>query len=476
MALKSSNKVDTNVYEIEVTVAPEEFTQACKDAYLKRRKSIQLPGFRKGKATQGMIEKLYGEGFFYEDALEIVYPAVVTAAIEEAGLRTVDSPAELDVKTISKSEGVDMTMKVTVYPEVKLGQYKGLEAVQLPTEADDEDVANELTNMLDRNSRLVTVEDRAAEMGDTAEIDCEGCVDGVAFDGGKGENYPLELGSGSFIPGFEEQVAGHKTEEAFDVNVTFPEEYQAENLAGKDAVFKVKIHEIKTKEVPALDDEFAKDVSEFDTLDELKADLKKQLSEKKAEDARRDLENQLLEQAIDGMEAEIPEVMFTKRADEMINDYAYRLQAQGIDLQTYLQYMGQDMDAFRATFKDGAEKQVKASLVLEAIVAAEKLEATEDEINAEIDKLAQQYGMEAEQIKKAVPADQIAADVTTKKALDLIVDSAKLVAKKAEKKAAKKSTAKKADDKKAEKKPAAKKTAAKKPAAKKTAKKEEDAE
>ena len=476
MALKSSNKVDTNVYEIEVTVAPEEFTQACKDAYLKRRKSIQLPGFRKGKATQGMIEKLYGEGFFYEDALEIVYPAVVTAAIEEAGLRTVDSPSELDVKTISKSEGVDMTMKVTVYPEVKLGQYKGLEAVQLPTEADDEDVANELTNMLDRNSRLVTVEDRAAEMGDTAEIDFEGFVDGVAFDGGKGENYPLELGSGSFIPGFEEQVAGHKTEEAFDVNVTFPEEYQAENLAGKDAVFKVKIHEIKTKEVPALDDEFAKDVSEFDTLDELKADLKKQLSEKKAEDARRDLENQLLEQAIDGMEAEIPEVMFTKRADEMINDYAYRLQAQGIDLQTYLQYMGQDMDAFRATFKDGAEKQVKASLVLEAIVAAEKLEATEDEINAEIDKLAKQYGMEAEQIKKAVPADQIAADVTTKKALDLIVDSAKLVEKKAEKKAAKKSTAKKADDKKAEKKPAAKKTAAKKPAAKKTAKKEEDAE
>lgn len=471
MALKSSNKVDTNVYEIEVTVAPEEFTQACKDAYLKRRKSIQLPGFRKGKATQGMIEKLYGEGFFYEDALEIVYPAVVTAAIEEAGLRTVDSPAELDVKTISKSEGVDMTMKVTVYPEVKLGQYKGLEAVQLPTEADDEDVANELTNMLDRNSRLVTVEDRAAEMGDTAEIDFEGFVDGVAFDGGKGENYPLELGSGSFIPGFEEQVAGHKTEEEFDVNVTFPEEYQAENLAGKDAVFKVKIHEIKTKEVPALDDEFAKDVSEFDTLDELKADLKKQISEKKAEDARRDLENQLLEQAIDGMEAEIPEVMFTKRADEMINDYTYRLQAQGIDLQTYLQYMGQDMDAFRATFKDGAEKQVKASLVLEAIVATEKLEATEDEINAEIDKLAQQYGMEAEQIKKAVPADQIAADVTTKKALDLIVDSAKLVAKKAEKKAAKKSTAKKADDKKAEKKPAAKKTAAKK-----TAKKEEDAE
>lgn len=452
MALKSSNKVDTNVYEIEVTVAPDVFSQACKDAYFKKRKSIQLPGFRKGKATQGMIEKMYGEGFFYEDALEIVYPEAVTAAIDEAGLRTVDTPYDLDVTAISKEAGVEMKMKVTVYPEVKLGEYKGLSAVKADTQASDEDVDAELANMQDRNSRLITVEDRAAQLGDTAEIDFEGFVDGVAFEGGKGENYPLELGSGSFIPGFEEQVAGHKAEEEFDVNVTFPEDYQSEELAGKAAVFKVKIHEIKTKEMPALDDEFAKDVSEFDTLEELKADLKKQISDKKAEDARKDLENQLVEQVVDGMEAEIPECMFTKRCDEMINDYSYRLQMQGLDLDTYLKYVGQDMDAFRATFREGAENQVKASLALEAIVAAENLEASEADIEAEVERLAQQYGMEAEQIKKAVPADQIAADVTTKMALDLIVDSAKLTEKKPEKKAAKKAASKKSTAQKNEKK------------------------
>lgn len=424
MALKSSNKIDTNTYEIEVTVTPEVFTEACKSAYMKQRKSIQLPGFRKGKATQGMVEKVYGEGAFYEEALEIVYPEAVTAAISEAELRTVDQPYDLEVPVMSKSEGVEMKMKVTVYPEVKLGDYKGLTATMLPTEATDEDVDKELENMRDRNSRLVSVEDRAAEMGDTAEIDFEGFVDGVAFDGGKGENYPLELGSGSFIPGFEEQVAGHKIDEEFDVNVTFPEEYAAE-LAGKDAVFKCKIHEIKTKEMPELDDEFVKDVSEFDTLDELKADIKKQISEKKAAEAKTDFENQLIEQVVENMECEVPECMFNHRTDEMIQDYSYRLQMQGIDLNTYLSYLGQDMDSFKASFRAGAESQVKASIALDAIVEAEKLEASEDEIDAEIAKLAEQYQMETEQIKNAVPADQIAADIKTKKAVELIVDSAK---------------------------------------------------
>ena len=403
MALKSSNKVDTNVYEIEVTVTPEVFTDACKSAYMKQRKSIQIPGFRKGKATQGMIEKVYGEGAFYEEALEIVYPQAVTAAIEEAGLRTVDTPFDLDVPVMSKSEGVEMKMKVTVYPEVKLGDYKGLKATMLPSEATDEDVDKEIENMRDRNSRLVSVEDRAAEMGDTAEIDFEGFVDGVAFEGGKGENYPLELGSGSFIPGFEDH---------------------AQELAGKDAVFKCKIHEIKSKELPELDDEFAKDVSEFDTLDELKADIKKQMNERKAEEAKNDFENQLIEQVIDNMECEVPQCMFDKRVDEMVQDYAYRLQMQGIDLDTYLKYLGQDKDAFKDTFKDGAQKQVKASIALEAIVEAEKLEATEEEIDAEIAKLAEQYQMEADQIKNAIPTDQLASDVKTKKAIDLIVDSA----------------------------------------------------
>lgn len=423
MALKSSNKVDTNTYEIEVTVDAQTFADACKSAYMKQRKSIQIPGFRKGKATQGMVEKVYGEGAFYEEALEILYPNAVQSAIDEAELKVVGQPFDLDVPVMSKAEGVEMKMKVTTYPEVKLGEYKGLEAKMLDTEATD-DVAEELKNMQDRNSRLVTVEDRAAEMGDTAEIDFEGFVDGVAFEGGKGENYPLELGSGSFIPGFEEQVVGHKSEEEFDVNVTFPEEY-AEELAGKDAVFKCKIHEIKSKELPELDDDFAKDVSEFDTLDELKADLKKQIGERKTASANTDFENQLLEQVCDNMEVEIPECMFDQKCDEMIQDYAYRLQMQGIDLNTYLGYLGQTQEQFKAQFMDGAKQQVKTQIALDAIVEAEKLEATEDEINAEIDKLAAQYDMEADKIKAAVPQDQIAKDVTTKKAVDLIVNSAK---------------------------------------------------
>lgn len=423
MALKSSNKVETNTYEIEVTVTPEAFTDACKAAFAKQRKSIQIPGFRKGKATQGMVEKFYGESAFYEEALEIVYPEAVSAAIEEAGLRTVDQPFDLEVPVMSKSEGVEMKMKVTVYPEVKLGEYKGLKASMLSTEASDEDVETELNNMRDRNSRLVTVEDREAQMGDTAEINFEGFVDGEAFDGGKGENYPLELGSASFIPGFEEQVAGHKTGEEFDVNVTFPEEYTPE-LAGKEAVFKCKINEIKAKEMPELDDEFAKDVSEFDTLEELKADIKKQITERKENEAKTDFENQLMEQVIENMECEIPECMFSQKTDEMIRDYSYRLQMQGIDLNTYLSYLGQDMESFKASFKDGAENQVKASIALEAIVDAEKIEATDEEIEAEVNKLAEQYQMDAEQIKKAVPTEQLAEDIKRRKAVELIVDSA----------------------------------------------------
>lgn len=423
MALKSSNKVDTNTYEVEVTVTPEVFTDACKSAYLKQRKSIQIPGFRKGKVTQGMVEKFYGEGAFYEEALEIVYPEAVSSAFEEAGLRTVDQPYDLEVPVMSKSEGVEMKMKVTVYPEVILGEYKGLKASMLPTEATDEDVDNELKNMLDRNSRLVTVDDREAQMGDTAEIDFEGFVDGVAFEGGKGENYPLELGSGSFIPGFEEQVAGHKVGDEFDVNVTFPEDYTGD-LAGKDAVFKCKINEIKAKEMPELDDEFAKDVSEFDTLDELKEDIKKQISERKEADAKTDFENQLIEQVIENMECEVPECMYNNKTDELIRDYSYRLQMQGIDLNTYLSYLGQDMDSFKASFKDNAEKQVKASIALEAVIDAEKIEATEEEIEEEVKKLAEQYQMDAEQIKKAVPNEQLADDIKRRKAVDLIVESA----------------------------------------------------
>lgn len=424
MALKSCNKVDTNTYELEVTVDAEVFTDATKKAYLKQRKSIQIPGFRKGKASQGMIEKVYGEGVFYEDALELVFPDAVQAAVNEAELHIVDQPFDLDVPVMSKAEGVEMKMKVTTYPEVTLGEYKGLEAEYGEEEATDEDIDNEIKALQERNSRLITVEDAAAEMGDTAEIDFEGFVDGEAFEGGKGENFPLELGSGQFIPGFEEQVAGHKVDDEFDVNVTFPEEY-AEELAGKDAVFKCKIHEIKRKELPEVDDDFVKDVDdEAETVEQLREKLSKQITERKAESAKRDFENALMDQVVDNMEAEIPQCMFDQKADDLVQDYAYRLQMQGLDLNTYLQYLGQTIDQFKAQFADGAQKQVKISLALEAIVKAEGIEATDEELDAEIAKLAEQYGMEADQIKAAVPADQIKTDIVNNKAVDLIVASA----------------------------------------------------
>lgn len=423
MALKSSNKVDANTYEIEITVDGEVFKKACTQAYLKGRKNIQLPGFRKGKAPQATIEKMYGEGFFYEDALDIVYPTAVTEALDQAGIEAVDAPYDLEIPVIGKDSGVEMKMKVTSYPEVKLGEYKGLKVAKENTEATDEDIENELKSIQERNSRLIVADDRAAQSGDTVSLDFEGFVDGEAFDGGKGEKYPLELGSGSFIPGFEDQVVGHKIDEDFDVNVTFPEDY-AEQLAGKEAVFKCKIHEIKAKELPELNDDFAQEVSEFDTLEEYKADLKKQISDKKEADAKNKMENDLLEQICNNMEAEIPKCMFTKRQDEMLREYEYRLQSQGLNLDTYLQYIGQDKEAFRDTFKDGAEKQVKVSVALRAIIEAEKIEASDDDITAEAEKIGAQYGMDAEQVKKALPAEQLAEDVKRSKAVDIVIDSA----------------------------------------------------
>ncbi|MCH5317248.1 MAG: trigger factor [Eubacterium sp.] len=422
MALKSSNKIDVNTYELVITVDAATFADACKKAYLKERKSIQLPGFRKGKAPMGMIEKMYGEATFFEGALDIVYPEAVSAAFEEAGLNVVDT-ADVDVPVMSKAEGVEITMKVTTYPEVKLGDYKGLKIEKISVEATDEDVENELAQMQKRNARLIDVTDRAAEMGDTATIDFEGFVDGVAFEGGKGENYDLELGSGSFIPGFEEQVAGHNIDEEFDVNVTFPEEYTPE-LAGKAAVFKCKIHEIKKNELPELDDEFAKDVSEFDTLDEVKEDLKKKIEERKTANAKTETENKLLDMVVENMEVEIPEVMFTKRVDEMLQEYTYQLKNSGIELATYLQYMGQDEESFKATLRESAEKQVKLSVALTAIIEAEKIEANDEEIEAEAAKIGANYGMSAEQVRKALPAERIAEDVARNKAVDLIVNSA----------------------------------------------------
>ena len=459
MSLKSSNKVDTNVWELEVSVDGDTFKDAVTKAYLKQRKNITIPGFRKGKAPRAFIEKYYGEGVFYEDALEAIYPDAVASAIEEAKLEPVDTPYDLEIPEMG-NDGVTMKFKVTVKPEVELGEYKGLKATKKSTKVTADEVKAELARMQEQNSTVSDVDDRAVKKNDIVVIDFEGFVDGKAFEGGKAEKYELTIGSNQFIPGFEDQIIGHKIGDKFDVNVKFPEDYQAD-LASKDAVFKIKLHGIKVKEVPALDDEFAKDVSEFDTLDELKKDIKKQLEKRKNDDAENELHNTLLEEVAKGIKAEIPEAMIEKTIDDDVNEYSYRLQSQGLKLETYLKYTGMDMKGFREGFKERAEIQVRLNLALEKIIEKEKIEVTEEDIEAEYKKYADAYNMDIDTIKKAVSAESLKPELASRKAIDLIVDSAVVT----EEKAAKKT---------AEKKPATKKTTAKKPAAKKTSEKADD--
>lgn len=459
MSLKSSNKVDTNVWELEVSVDGDTFKDAVTKAYLKQRKNITIPGFRKGKAPRAFIEKYYGEGVFYEDALEAIYPDAVASAIEEAKLEPVDTPYDLEIPEMG-NDGVTMKFKVTVKPEVELGEYKGLKATKKSTKVTADEVKAELARMQEQNSTVSDVDDRAVKKNDIVVIDFEGFVDGKAFEGGKAEKYELTIGSNQFIPGFEDQIIGHKIGDEFDVNVKFPEDYQAD-LASKDAVFKIKLHGIKVKDVPALDDEFAKDVSEFDTLDELKKDIKKQLEKRKNDDAENELHNTLLEEVAKGIKAEIPEAMIEKTIDDDVNEYSYRLQSQGLKLETYLKYTGMDMKGFREGFKERAETQVRLNLALEKIIEKEKIEVTEEDIEAEYKKYADAYNMDVDTIKKAVSAESLKPELASRKAIDLIVDSAVVT----EEKAAKKT---------AEKKPATKKTTAKKPAAKMTSEKADD--
>ena len=461
--LKKSEKVETNVYQLEIAIDGEKFEEAVNKAYLKQRKNIAVKGFRKGKAPRNFIERIYGEGVFYEDALEIIYPEAVSEAIEESGLDVVDTPFDLEVPEIGKG-GVVLKLKVTVKPEVKLGEYKGLKATKPAVKVSADEVKTELARMQEQNSRMVDIDDRAVQKDDTVVIDFEGFVDGKAFEGGKAENYNLTIGSGQFIPGFEDQIIGHTVGEEFDVNVTFPEEYQ-EDLASKDAVFKIKLHSIKKKELPELDDEFVKDVSEFDTLDQLKKSIKSDLESKKKADADNKVTDELLEAVANGIEVEIPGVMIEKEIDEIINEFAYRLQAQGLDLDTYLKYTGMDNAAFREGYKAGAESRVKLQLALEAIAKAENIEVSEDELEEEYKKLAEAYNMEADIIKKSLPAETIEGDLKSRKAIDLIKNSAEIT----EEKTAKKTTAKKAAPKKAEE--AKEETAEEKPAKKTAAKK-----
>ncbi len=462
MSVKNVTTMEKNQVKLELVIAKADFDSAVDKAFRKNAAKISVPGFRKGKAPRGIIEKMYGKGVFYEDALNDILPDELTKAVEEKKLDVVSRP-EIEVGEIN-DEGVEVTAVYYVKPEVTLKNYKGIEVTKTLKAVTDEDVNHEIEHARERASRMVEVE-RAAEKGDFATIDYLGTVDGVAFDGGKAEGHKLELGSGSFIPGFEDQIIGHKIGDAFDVNVTFPEDYHAEELKGKAAVFAVKLHKLEVKELPALDDEFAKDVSEFDTLDEYKADVKANIEKRYADMAENDIETQLKSALVEAVEADIPECMFENEVEAMIQDYSYRMQSQGISMEMYMKYTGMTLENFKEQFKPQAEAQVKLQLALEKIVELEKIEVTEDDINAEYQKLADAYKMEVEKVKEAIQSEMLSKDLAVNKAIALVKENAKITegADKPKKAPAKKTTtAKKTAEKTEEKAEEPKKAPAKK--------------
>ena len=423
MKLNETQKVDTNLYELNITVDGEQYAKALDASFKKNAAKLNIPGFRKGKAPKSIVYKMVGESYFYEDAINSSYGEAYEEALKESGLEAVAYP-EVELKDV---DGTHYTFvaKVTVKPEVTLGEYKGLKAERESDKVTDADVETELNAMADRNARMGEAPEGAkAEMGDTAVIDYEGFVGDVAFEGGKGEDHPLSLGSGQFIPGFEEGVVGHKVGESFDVNVTFPTEYHSEELAGKDATFKVTIKELKRKELPTLDDEFAKDVSEFDTLEELKKDLTEKMAAEKKDQADSKMENDLLEQAVKNMTVEIPTVMFENKAQDMVEEFGYRLQTQGMNMDMYMKYTGTTPEALTAQFMPQAVAQVRTTLLLEKIAEVENIEITEEDINGEYDRMVKDYGMELDKVKSIVPVEEIKRQLTIQKAAKVITDSA----------------------------------------------------
>lgn len=409
--------------ELQVRVSAEEFGAAVDAAFKKNGKRIQVPGFRRGKAPRKMIEKMYGEGVFYEEAINNTYPPAYEKAVEEKGLEPVGR-ASVDIDGEVTADGYTFKATVAVKPEVVLGEYKALKVEKQLHEVTDAEVDAEVERRRDQVGRMVAVENRAAQDGDTAVINFDGSVDGVAFDGGKGEDYPLVLGSGSFIPGFEEQVVGKALNEEFDVNVTFPENYHAENLKGKAALFKCLLKELKCKELPELDDEFAKDVSDFDTLAELRDDIRKHLQEKNDEQSQTDVENKLMETICENMQVEIPQVMFDARIDEMVREFEYRLRSQGMNLETYLQYTGMEMESFRKTYEASAKEQVTTRLALEKIVKLENIQPTDEDVEKQYAELAESYKMPVEKTKLLLTEETLRENIAMGKALDLVRDSA----------------------------------------------------
>lgn len=418
MSLKNAEKKENNRVELEIEVDAQTFAKAVDAAYKKDVRKINMPGFRKGKAPRALIEREYGSGVFYETAMNDLYPAALDEAIKASGYEYVEDKIDLDVVTVGK-EGLVFKATITVKPEVKVEGYKGLKANKPSAAVSDEDVQKELEHLQERNARMVSV-DRPAEMGDTVTFDYEGFVDGVAFDGGKGEDHALVLGSGQFIPGFEEGLVGATVDGELDVNVTFPEEYHAAELAGKPAVFKCKIHKIEKKELPEIDDELIKDGTDFDTVEAFKEDAKKRIGEQREKAAQDAVGEQLVDGLIGCMTADIPDAMIENTINDRIQDFAYRLQSQGLSLEMYRQYTGMDDKAFRDSFREQAEKQVKVRLALEAVAKAEGIELSDEDIEAEYARFAEQYKMPVEQIRAAIPEKALREDLSVSKAMDAI--------------------------------------------------------
>ena len=420
-------KMEKNMAKLTIEVSAEELDKAMQNAYLKARGKISIPGFRKGKAPRKMIEQMYGKGIFLEDAANALIPEHYSKALEECDLEIVSQP-EIDVTQAEPGKAFIFTAEVAVKPEVTLGEYKGVEVPKSETEVTDEDIDAEIKKEQEKNSRTVTVEDRGAENGDITTIDFEGFVDGVAFEGGKGTDYPLTLGSGSFIPGFEDQLVGAKAGDHVEVNVTFPEEYQAAELAGKAAVFQCDVKKVETKELPELDDDLAQDVSEFDTLAEYREDVKKKLTEKKEKEARAAKENAAVDKAIENAEMEIPDAMLNTQVRQMMNDFASRMQSQGLTMEQYFQFTGMTAEKMQEEMKPQALKRIQTRLVLEKIAETENIEVSEDEVNEEIGKMAEMYKMEADKLKELLgdrELEQMKKDMAVQKAVTLVADEAK---------------------------------------------------
>ena len=420
-------KMEKNMAKLTIEVSAEELDKAMQNAYLKARGKISIPGFRKGKAPRKMIEQMYGKGIFLEDAANALIPEHYSKALEECDLEIVSQP-EIDLTQAEPGKAFIFTAEVAVKPEVTLGEYKGVEVPKSETEVTDEDIDAEIKKEQEKNSRTVTVEDRGAENGDITTIDFEGFADGVAFEGGKGTDYPLTLGSGSFIPGFEDQLVGAKAGDHVEVNVTFPEEYQAAELAGKAAVFQCDVKKVETKELPELDDDFAQDVSEFDTLAEYREDVKKNLTEKKEKEARAAKENAAVDKAIENAEMEIPDAMINTQVRQMMNDFASRMQSQGLTMEQYFQFTGMTAEKMQEEMKPQALKRIQTRLVLEKIAETENIEVSEDEVNEEIGKMAEMYKMEADKLKELLgdrELEQMKKDMAVQKAVTLVADEAK---------------------------------------------------